>query len=81
MGIQTICDGIRGSVTGPSPRRAASRLFDGRTYQIEILDHDGWAICEADGAPARFATREDAETEARWSLGSDVEWRVTAMRS
>lgn len=45
-------------------------------FAIEVFVDGRWIVCERDGEIALFETVADAETEARWSHGADITWRV-----
>ena len=47
------------------------------SFALEVYANGAWQRCETDGAEARFSSREDAETEGRWSL----DWTVMCWRA
>jgi hypothetical protein len=47
-------------------------------FAIELLDRGAWVPCTADHVVASFATREEAEAEARFAFANCERWRVVA---
>lgn len=50
-------------------------------FAIEIYSLGVWVRCVGPEGEARFASADDAATEARWSLDSDTAWRVVEVAS
>lgn len=51
-------------------------------FAIEVYSLGVWVRCVwPEGEEARFASADDAATEARWSLDSDTAWRVVEVAS
>lgn len=53
-----------------------------KNFALEVYQNGEWHRCETDGVEARFESREDAETEGRWSLDWTVAcWRAIEVQS
>lgn len=45
-------------------------------FVLDVLVDGAWLRACCDGVQVTFATRSEAETEARWSFDDSAEWRV-----
>lgn len=65
----------------PGDRVGDQAVVSAMLYALEV-DVDGiWGAAEVDGRTAVFASKEDAEIEARWSLDEGTAWRVVPFLS